>query len=264
MKRGLVLIACLISLACGDAIASSPRERLDRAGEALDDADRIAPTDEAAARALRQEAIALYRGLLDDGYGENARVYRNLGTAYMRAGDVGRAVVALRRADRLAPTDPLVKETLASARAAVRTRVEPNRSAVDTLLWWRGRVSRSVLAGVGAAAWVCLWGALVLKLVIRRGRYGAVAFACGVVTFISLGSLAFERWLLAADSSVVVVADGVVARKGPSVDAYEPAFEQPIRAGVEAELLERRGEWVRIRLPSGQQSWLPAEAIEAV
>jgi len=61
----------------------------------------------------------------------------------------------------------------------------------------------------------------------------------------------------------VVVADEVVVRKGNG-DGFEPQFEQSIGEGVEFELLERRGDWLRVRLPDGQEGWIRAREAELI
>lgn len=259
------LLALLLGLLCTPALGAQDRnkdlELLRRAEQALSEADASSTTDEATARGLREEAIAIYQHLIEEGHASNHRIHRNLGTAYMRDGDLGHAIASFRRAQELAPNDPFVSDSLAAARAQVRTEIDRKRSTLDAVLWWRGIIPRPLLLALGAAAWVCLWALLIVRLASGRGKYVPIAFGCGVVAFLCLGSIGLEAWTLAHSREVVVVSDEVVGRRGPSDKAYDATFEQPIRAGVEADLLETRDGWARTRLPSGEQTWLPLDAV---
>ena len=45
-------------------------------------------------------------------------------------------------------------------------------------------------------------------------------------------------------------------RKG-NAESYEPALTAPLDEGVEFELVERRGDWLLVRLSGGQEGWIP-------
>ena len=171
---------------------------------------------------------------------ENAAIHRNIGTAFLRTGDVGRAIVSFRRAEAIDPDDQLVRDSLSAARAMVRTEVVTGtRERVgDAVLFWRGYVPRGVLLGVGLVAWVLAWGAGAVRLVTKRGT--AAAFAFAVLGVVTLGSLGLERTLAELNTHAVVVGDSVRAYRGPSGSVYEPAFEQPLEPGVEATVIETR------------------------
>ena len=57
---------------------------------------------------------------------------------------------------------------------------------------------------------------------------------------------------------VITQAD-VVARKG-NAESYEPALNEKLSEGTEFRLLERRGDWLLIRLPGGQEGWIDQRA----
>jgi hypothetical protein len=61
----------------------------------------------------------------------------------------------------------------------------------------------------------------------------------------------------------VVVQGEVVARKGDS-DAYEPSFREPLHAGTEFALLERRQDWHHVQLADGRRCWIPSASAELV
>lgn len=270
MIRHSARIACalLAMLASGMAIGSemlsdSNLEALvSRAEAAISSAENA--TDEAERTAAYDDAIAAYRGVLDAGT-ENAAIFRNIGTVFLLKGDVGRAVANLRRAERLDPRDPRVRESLAAARAMVRTEVSPGvrTRTADRIFFWRGLVGRSTLAWIGASGWALLWIGLAWRLVSRQ-RGVPLAIIGGAVFAIAFGSLVGEQLVYRSAPAGVIVQDSVVGYRGPSDGVYEPTFEEPIRAGVEASVIEQRDGWARLRLRSGAETWVRAWAIEMV
>lgn len=264
-----LLLCLLLCLEGGEVSAAldSPDESapalLERAESAFERARSLLDTDPAAADAALDESIAASRALLGRGI-DNASIHRNIGTAFMLRGDPGRAIVEFRRAERIDPTDPRVRESLAAARARVRTEVNPGtRSRVENaLLFWRGRVSRGVLLAVGLAGWAFVWLGLAARALTRRGSGAALAGA--VVAVLTLGSLAAEHTIATMNPAAVIVQDGVVGYRGPSDSVYTPTFEQPIRAGVEAVVLEHRDGWTRLRLRSGAETWVRSDSIEQI
>ena len=236
---------------------------LEQSESAFEKARSLLGTDPAAADAALDESIAASRALLGLGI-DNASIHRNIGTAFMLRGDPGRAIVEFRRAERIDPTDPRVRESLAAARALVRTEVDPGpRSRVeDAVLFWRGRVSRGAMLAVGLAGWALVWFGATARLFTRRGA--GVAVAGAVVALLTLGSLAAEHTIETMNPGAVIVQDGVVGYRGPSESVYTPTFEQPIRAGVEAAVLEQRDGWTRLRLRSGAETWVPTDSIERI
>lgn len=242
---------------------ASARAVLERAEESFEAGMGLLDSDPASARARLGESVAAYRVLIDMGH-ENAAIHRNIGTAFLRTGDVGRAIVSFRRAEAIDPDDQLVRDSLSAARAMVRTEVVTGtRERVgDAVLFWRGYVPRGVLLGVGLVAWVLAWGAGAVRLVSKRGT--AAAFAFAVLGVVTLGSLGLERTLAELNTHAVVVGDSVRAYRGPSGSVYEPAFEQPLEPGVEATVIETRDGWARLRLRSGAEAWVPESAVEVI
>src|SRR5690606_30939064 len=73
---------------------------------------------------------------------------------HLLAGDVGRAVLAYRRAERLDPRAPRGRSSLTYARSLVGTAAPEGGQALaeDALLWWRGVVPRPWVLAPGLAA----------------------------------------------------------------------------------------------------------------
>ena len=78
-----------------------------------------------------REAAALLESLLADGF-RNGAVYYNLGNAYFRAGEYGRAIAAYRKAKAYRARDPYLDANLQQALS-----VAPGRLPEPPVPWWK-------------------------------------------------------------------------------------------------------------------------------
>ncbi|MEM7628003.1 MAG: hypothetical protein AAF356_01135 [Planctomycetota bacterium] len=234
---------------------------LQRAESLIDDALRS--DDTATRRALAQRAGAFYRGVQMSGV-RSAGVHRATAHAEWLAGDDGRAVLELRRAERLDPTDRRTRDGLRALRAQVGA---ASHGGAGDAWWlrWRGVLPRETLLWSAAGAWALAWGAMAASVVARRwvwatrwtaGVLSALALACG-------GLLLLDRVALMDDANVVVVRSSA-ALSGPSDAVYEAVHEEPLPAGWEGRVLETRDGWARVALRGLDEAWLPLDAIESI
>lgn len=237
------------------------------AGDDFTAAAGLLKSDRSGALELLARSIAGFRRIIDEGGVCNGRLFYNIANAYMLSGDVGRAVVNYRRAERLIPGDANLRSNLAYARRRATDRVAPatEERVLRTLFFWHydlpARARFWVFASTFAAAWTL--GALRLTGVLRlRVLWGALALG-GVATAI-FSSLAVEGRQRAATIDGVIVAEQANGRKGPDEAAYEPSFTEPLHAGVEFRVIEQRPRWALARLGDGRETWLPGACIELV
>ena len=78
-----------------------------------------------------RESAALLESMLTDGF-QNGAVYYNLGNAYFRAGEYGRAIAAYRKAKPYRPRDPYLEANLRQALS-----LAPGRLSEPPAPWWK-------------------------------------------------------------------------------------------------------------------------------
>ncbi len=213
------------------------------------------------------ESVAAYQQLVDRGR-RNAELHYNLGSAYFKIGDLGRAVLNYRRAALLAPRDPDVRANLDIARGLTADQIDRGtEAAVARLLGVAQRfLTLNEAAIVSLALWSLLAGLVVSYVFIAPGRARrSVAYvASGVAVLLVLGlfSLGSRLYLQATYEDAVVVAGEVDVVSGPGTQ-YVTEFT--LHTGSEVRVLEERGSWTRLSLPGGQlQGWVPAGDVEQV
>ncbi len=207
------------------------------------------------------EAATRYQALVDAGV-QDGRLYYNLGNAYFKAGDLGRAILNYRRAQRLLPRDGDVAANLKLARAQTLDRIEVENEGgivglVRRLIGWNTLDEAAIATLV---LWVILCGLAVGALLWQRRRHALLYLAGGVATLLLLGMLSIGIRLLDQHGQrpAVVVAAEVAVRSGPG-DDYLTEFT--LHAGAEVRVVERRGDWIRIALPGDLQGWAPGTAV---
>lgn len=195
--------------------------------------------------------------ILADGF-ENGAIYYNLGNAYYRAGDYGRAILSYRKAKPYRPRDTYLEANLQQALAAAPGRIEATATPwwTHVLFWseWFSHPTKVQLAGIGIILSSTL---LLLRVILRRD-----ALLLAAVALLLTGSaLAIDAWLSAPSRTqrAVIVAE-TVARKGTGKD-YEAAFDRPLKDGAEFTILSETADWTFGHFEGIGEGWVRNECV---
>ena len=191
----------------------------------------------------------------------NALLSRNLGNAYLLAGDLPHAILSYRRGLEVAPQDRALEDSLARAREKV---VYPEGSALgrpvaDAWPPWLPRLSDGTVFAIAFGLYVLACLAGTCWLMVRRSVWlgvglGSLFIAVGLAALTVINARAGRQE--SARPLVVIADDGVLLRKGNGL-TYPPRYETPVNRGVEARLLFERGDWLQIELAGGEVGWVP-------
>lgn len=268
-RCAIVLMLGSIAVAGGAARAEPlPREQqaalLQQAQGYFDQGVNTGVKDPAGARELFRQSEAAFREVIASG-AENAGVEYNAGNAAFRAGNVGGAILHLRRAIRLAPAAKDIRANLDYVRERVTPQVKSagETQFVRTALGWHYATSLGARWWTAAGAGVLGWALLFAWTRRRGGGLFGIACAAIAISAAASGSLLWQLHFEYHTPEGVVIAQDQVLRVGRG-DGYEPALREPLGPGVELRVLETRGDWLRVELASGVIGWLPANAVERV
>ncbi len=255
------------ALACGGgAFAQDSAEAvLSEANDYFRQANEIRATQPREALDLYRRAALRYETLVGESGLRSGKLYYNLGNAYLQMDDVGRAILSYRIAQKLEPGDPNIARNLAYARTVRADKLDPaaGRPVLETLLFWHYDITRATRLRIFAFSWIAFWGLMLLRQAGRDWVPREIAAAFLVVGLLFLSSFAYDTIGEGRSEPGVVVAIETVARQGDGL-SYDPAFEEPLHAGAEFEVLEERPGWHRVELPDGRRCWLPDQDIELV
>ncbi len=253
----IVLVASLGGLAAvGVALAQVPSPT-----------DLMAEANAQYERGEYADAAQQYEALIDRGY-EDATLYYNLGNAYFKNDELGRAVLNYLRAEELSPRDADIRANLDLARGRAVDHVE---SGGESLFASVSNVARRWLTvGEIGAISLLLWVAsalatgtlIVWRAVPRRTALRNGAMIASAATLLSLLLLLSTIYANPNDDSAVVVVSTIDVVSGPG-EQYETEFT--LHGGAQVRLVDSRQGWVRIALPGDDlQGWAPSNAVEAV
>ena len=248
MQRIVPTLVALILVSSVGAVSAEPGTRERTFLHALE------VFDSAKVAADYRESAALLESLLTDGF-QNGAVYYNLGNAYFRAGEYGRAIAAYRKAKAFRPRDPYLEANLSQALS-----LAPGRLPEPPAPWWThvffwsawlsypekvyGAFAGFLLAAVTACA----------ALFLGRSR----VYWISAVLVASAAVLCLDSSLANARSRRGVVTSETIARKGIGT-VYEPAFDQPLKDGAEFTVLSENGDWVFGHFEGIGDGWLRRE-----
>jgi len=208
------------------------------------------------------DAVWAYQKVEDMGV-HNAALYFDLGNAHFKSGNLGAAIAAYRRSERLAPRDDLLRSNLDYVLSLREDK------AVQAQWPWPLSAVRSVYQGFSLNEWfviaAILYGFASLLLISRliprlRFRFLRISFVV-TLSFLLLSSAALggkvraERFM----QSGVVLTDAVTAMSGPG-DDYTVEFT--LHEGTEVQVEVQRPQWLRVSLGGTLRGWVPAHSIE--
>ena len=256
----LVLLAALTPTALLAAMSDSELRSVFAEGNQLfREANELSSQSPVAAEDLYRRAALRFERLVNEGSIQNGKLFYNIGNAYFRTNDIGRAILNYRKAGQYIPNDLNLQQNLNHARLTRLDGFEETQEAkvLRTLLFWHYDFSTRLRSILFAVFSLVFWAAVSIRLFRSGWAPRWLLAVSGVGGALFLGSLLVETYEKAGEVTGVVVSRQVIARKGDG-ESYEPSFKDPLHAGTEFRVMENRGDWHQIELPDGRQSWIPS------
>lgn len=213
------------------------------------------------------EAILLYEQLVARGVNEST-VYYNLGNAYYRQGDLGRALLNFNRAAKLTPRDADIRANRDLVRNQISQPIlEDDLGVAGTFSHITdGWLSFNEAAIVALVLWFLIIFFLTASSYIGnkgikdRLRYLALGLLIALVVIgISLGS----RFYTEQNKPLGFIVAPTIAVSSEPKDGYDTDLQ--LSSGAEIRLEKRQGDWAKLAVEGSQsESWVPIDALELV
>ena len=213
-----------------------------------------------------EEAAVLYQQIADAG-NEGSVLYYNLGNAYFKCDENGKALLWYERALRLDPRNEDIKHNIAFVNQKLVDKIDIMPELFISR-WWNALSSSltshswavcSIIASL--LFFVCLAGMLLLK----RPALHSVCTWCSLLCLLLLiFSIIFankekDRYL---ETPEAIVMSPVLNVKSTPGTASNDLFV--IHEGLKVEVTDHLNEWVEIKLPNGDKGWVEAKAVEII
>lgn len=209
-------------------------------------------------------AIDTYESIVARGV-ESAPLYYNLGNAYFRNGDLGRAVLNYMKARKLAPADNDIRDNLEFAKQYTNIQMEgvklnPISSFLESLV---GTYRLNTLAWVSSAIFI-------LFMILLSLRYGLgirnAAVRVGIVTVLIF--LVIASWLTTfkyrndyLTQRAVIIAEECPVTTGPS---DESDIELEAAPGLVVEILSESGDYYNVLFENKRRGWIKKELVAEI
>ena len=201
------------------------------------------------------QAAAAYEQLLQSGRA-SAALYFNLGNAWFKAGQIGRAIAVYHQAEQLTPRDPDLRANLQFARNQIQG------PTLASSRWQRALTQLSLnewtLLAAGA---VWLW---LLLLALRQWRPSLkpalrhYVVAAGLAAALACAGFAAALHQDRFARAAVVIAKDAVVHQGPLEESSE-AFT--VHDGAELQVLDQKDDWLQVTTDPRRLGWLRRDQV---
>ncbi|MGL4594669.1 MAG: hypothetical protein ACRCUY_08080 [Thermoguttaceae bacterium] len=224
------------------------------ADDAFVEAENLPSSDQ---KAGFRSAALMYQELIDRGV-HSGPIYYNMGNAWARCDEPGKAIAAYKMAKRYMPLNSYIDTNLQT----ILGRVPSNESVpvFEHLFFWQNWFSYPLKAKITLVLSGCTFMLGVIHLVWPRKRLRSLFLGFLAVSIVAIASTGYDWHRFDSVTHAVIAIDLSIPRKGNS-EQYEPSFTDSIPLGTEAILVGQRGNWFRLKFRSGGEGWVPKEHV---
>ena len=209
------------------------------------------------------KAIEEYESIVAAGY-ESGPVYYNLGNAYFKTGNLGKAVLNYERARRLTPRSADLKANIRFAENKIIGKVQPTEKGI---LKWRpfrfyaGNFTINELLILISGIYVLVLVLLVLSMYFPAGK-ARIFIAVFLLFLFGLYNLLII-WHKAdgIGKDAVVMQAETDSRYGP-FDSATAFFK--LREGMKVKILKDKAGWYKIKRPDDKVGWVEKSDLEII
>lgn len=191
-------------------------------------------------------------------------LYFNLGNAYFRLNEIPKAILNYERALQIKPhqKDARYNLKLANQRTIDQISTASSFFLIEWWIVWRGFFSSTVWSILAIiAVFTSVLGCLVWLFGESRKKK-KIGFLLGVVFFvfgILFGLTAWQRYAYEQNSNMAILFAKETSLKLGADNASPNVLI--LHEGTKVEILGKTGLWHKVRLPNGEQGWLPVESL---
>ena len=184
---------------------------------------------------------------------KNPYLYYNIGNSYLKAGDIGYAVLWYERAKKIMPNDPDLNFNLDHANTLVKDKREDSINIMEVLFFWDNLVSAKMIqiASVLSSFAFFTWAAIQL---IRRKKIFSGFGIMVLSIFILFTSVVFVNYYKqAVKLNAVIVTKEAVIRSGMA-DTATQLFT--LHAGTKIRVIEQKKGYLKIKFSKDKIGWV--------
>lgn len=209
-------------------------------------------------------AIQDYEELVSSGL-RSANVFYNLGNAYLRTGNKGKAILYYERAFKTRPRDADIRANLRFARTLVEgdTEQSSERWYKQTFFFLQGFMSTSEMTFFASVLYfvIMLLVILSVRFKLQRKIFYYAAAVLGFFLMVVLLSLMGGISEYDSQERAVIMEEEMVVRFEPNDDA---TVHFSLHEGAVIQITRSQGDWHQIKRGDGKTGWLKGDVFVVI
>ncbi len=205
-----------------------------------------------------KDAVVAYEKLVNEGY-RSYELYYNLGNAYYRNSELGRAIYYYELARKLEPGDEDVRINLGIASSKTIDKIDAKEN------FFISAVKTNVLSSFSTFAWAwisigavflaaILFYLFVSSPVLRVKRITLLSSAVFFIIFILSYFLGYSALKARNENKFAIILSKEIKVVNEPTLSASPKFT--LHEGTKIRVVEQNGDWVLIKLDNGNEGWL--------
>lgn len=204
-------------------------------------------------------AIESYSKIIAQGY-ESSSLFFNLGNAYFKSGNLGRAILFYEKGLKLSPGDDdiLFNLRIANLRTVDKITELPKLFIVE---WWERLITSLYTSGWAFVTTVVFWiflasiGLFIFAKKIRVQKFSLMAGSLSLAVLIISVVILISRYNHEAVTNYGILTEQIYSVKGAPDFRSNDIFV--IHEGIKFSVEDQVNEWYKIRLVDGKIGWIP-------
>ncbi len=212
------------------------------------------------------KSIEYYNQIIENGF-IASELYYNLGNAYFKLKKIPEAILNYERAARLDPSDEDIKFNLKIANLQTLDKIEP-LPKLFYQQWWE-YLANWLSSGTWSIVMICFIWLFFISLAGFLFIYSTIikkiSFLVAIFSFVfAILSFIFAETNYSEETSkdcAIIFSESVYIKSSPDIESTDLFI---LHEGTKVEVMEKVGDWIKIKLANGNVGWLPENTIEII
>ena len=208
-----------------------------------------------------EQAIEKYIQILNNDV-QSGEVYFNLGSAYYKLNQYGRAILYYEKAEKFLSGDEALEKNLKLVRLRIIDKIEPIPQ-LFIKVWWNDVLN---LLGLNMYAWITLIFFMVLTFLIavnilRIRKMNKIIWIVASIFLLVLILFINKAYIFETIQFGIILSDKVSIVSEPNISGTEMFI---LHEGTKVQKLRKLGDWLEIKIADGKTGWLKSETLESI
>ena len=207
------------------------------------------------------KSVALMESIASTGI-VNGKLFYNLGNAYFKAGNTGKAILWYERALKLIPNDPDLKFNFSYAEGFVKDKTEDKTFTVYKILFfWKQLFGRTLIQWAGISLFFLLWLMIIFQMIKGRKLIKIHTGITFILSIILIFTSVYDFYADTYKRKAVILHEKVYVRSGLTSDSTELFI---LHIGTRVSVDDERKGYVKIRFSDDKIGWINKDGIEII